>query len=385
MIVIKTVLFDLDNTLLRNPTPEFVAGYVSRINRFFKRRWNIEPGEHLREGVQIMAGPRNIWQTNLEIYWMLLHRILPLTAKGLSEAFTEFYETEYKELRANTSPAPAAETVIDRVRSAGYKIVIATNPVYPEEAIRLRLTWAGLPGDFTYYDFVTTADNMHFTKPSPAYYGEILARCGLEPDEAVMVGDEPVYDIQAAGIVGLHTRHLNWETLGQFLDDLPCLPEWMPPAITSQSIVPQWLGNLGSIFGVVADMPPRFWDQHPFPDEWSPAEILCHLTEYERSIHRPRLERIAVEPDPFVTQPNDPPPPSDYPLFRSAHALLPYVFLKERQNTIDFIESVTPATWDRTARHSIFGPTTFLEMAYFTAQHDRLHIRQLCQTIGGCE
>jgi hypothetical protein len=26
-----------------------------------------------------------------------------------------------------------------------------------------------------------------------------------------------------------------------------------------------------------------------------------------------------------------------------------------------------------------------LEMAHFTAQHDRLHLNQICQTLGKCE
>ena len=37
--------------------------------------------------------------------------------------------------------------------------------------------------------------------------------------------------------------------------------------------------------------------------------------------------------------------------------------------------------WSRKARHAIFGPTSFLEVAGFIADHDRLHIQQAWKTL----
>lgn len=384
--MIKAVLFDLDNTLLRNPTPEFIAAYVEGVSRFFTARGGIEPSAKLREGVQtMMNGPRRIWQSNLELYWELLHPIWSGTPDELSAAFNDFYLNEYPALKSNTSPAPMAGEVIDRVRGAGYKIIIATNPVYPAEAIRHRLAWADLPSDLGYYEFVTTADNMHFAKPDPAYYAEILARAGLEPDEAVMVGDEPRYDVAAAKTIGMHAYNLNWETLGQLLDELPVLPTLHPNPITSEAIVPQWQGNLGALFGTISDMPVHFWDQHPFENEWSPLEIVCHLRDHESMVQRARLLRILNEDNPFIAQSPQPAPPGNMDGCSGDGLAVAHCYLEERLETIKFIERLEPEDWQRPARHSVFGPTTMLEMAYFTAQHDRLHLRQLCQTIGGCE
>jgi hypothetical protein len=59
-------------------------------------------------------------------------------------------------------------------------------------------------------------------------------------------------------------------------------------------------------------------------------------------------------------------------------------FATEREQTIALLTGLTDAQWGRPARHSVFGPTTLLEMAAFTARHDRLHINQLCQTLGKC-
>lgn len=384
--MIKAVLFDLDNTLLHNPTPQFVSGYISGISRFFAAAGGVEPAETLRQSVQtMMHGPRRIWQSNLELYWELLHPIWSGTPEALRAAFEDFYLNEYLELKSNTAPAPKAGEVIDRVRGEGYKIIIATNPVYPEEAILRRLAWADLPGDHAYYEFVTTADNMHFAKPDPAYYAEILARVGLEPDEAVMVGDEPLYDCEAARSIGIHAYNLNWERLGDLLDELPRFRDLHPNPIEPRAIVPQWRGNLGALFGTISDMPEHFWHQHPFEGEWSPLEIVCHLRDHEPAVQRARLERILEEDNPFIPQSPQPERPGEMDNCASDGPTVTHCFLVERLKSIEFVEALKPEDWHRPARHSVFGPTTMLEMAYFTAQHDRLHLRQLCQTIGGCE
>ena len=59
-------------------------------------------------------------------------------------------------------------------------------------------------------------------------------------------------------------------------------------------------------------------------------------------------------------------------------------FRQARERTIALLAGLRPDQWNRPARHSIFGLTNLLEMAHFTAQHDRLHITQLCQTLGKC-
>jgi hypothetical protein len=37
--------------------------------------------------------------------------------------------------------------------------------------------------------------------------------------------------------------------------------------------------------------------------------------------------------------------------------------------------------WSRRARHAIFGPTDFLEVTGFFADHDRMHVQQAWKTL----
>ena len=48
-------------------------------------------------------------------------------------------------------------------------------------------------------------ETMHYSKPNPDYYREILARVGASPEHSLMVGDDPDKDIAPASQLGLKT------------------------------------------------------------------------------------------------------------------------------------------------------------------------------------
>ena len=57
-------------------------------------------------------------------------------------------------------------------RQTGRKVVVATNPMFPETAILQRVQWAGFPEDGAGFDLVTTIENSHATKAHSEYYSE---------------------------------------------------------------------------------------------------------------------------------------------------------------------------------------------------------------------
>ena len=73
------------------------------------------------------------------------------------------------------------------------KIVLATNPLFPQMATVNRIRWAGMsPEDFC---LVTTYENSHYCKPNPKYYMEILEKIGCQPEECIMVGNDVTEDM----------------------------------------------------------------------------------------------------------------------------------------------------------------------------------------------
>ncbi len=394
--MIKAVLLDLDDTLLLNSDTTFIQAYLQAAEKFFTNTYN-RPNmrQDLLQTLAAMQAPRDYQHTNTDI-------ALQTIATGehpladLSTFFDRFYAEAYPALQAYTNQTETAHRLYQQLRQCGYAVIIATNPVYPATAIEQRLAWAGLPPEPEKYAFVTTGDNMHAIKPSPDYYAEILARVGVEPDEALMVGNSTENDIQPASKLGLPTYHVTTSEQpadithrSGTLDDLLTmveqhngLPHFAPQPLAPAAILPQLRGNLGALFGLLSAVQPHQWRQHPIPSEWSILEVMHHLVESETTIQRPRLERILNEQNPFLSPPAAPQP---RPAADTDGILLVQQFVTERKKTINKLTDLSADDWQRPARHSTFGNTTLLEMAHFTAQHDRMHITQICQTLGRCD
>ena len=88
------------------------------------------------------------------------------------------------------------------LKTAGLRVILATNPIFPAVATQSRIRWAGLsPEDFELY---TTYENSRFCKPNPDYYREILQRLDLRGEECLMVGND-VREDMAAETLGMET------------------------------------------------------------------------------------------------------------------------------------------------------------------------------------
>lgn len=392
--MIKAVLLDLDNTLIHNPDRAFAIAFLHHAETFFSKRLSMTDFRTpFRAAIQAMCSlDADPTQSNHERVVSHLAAASGAPAHDVDAAVDAFYHTVFPQLRECIQPVTGAVDLIHHLQNEGYAVVIATNPLYSAHALELRLEWTGLPTDLDTYAFVTHAENMHTAKPNPAYYAEILARVGIEPDEAVMIGDGDKNDVQPAQQVGIHTYHISPEVTahsGQLNDFIDAVHDgWLgiyrPHTLQPAQIEPQLRGNISALYGMTSSIEDRFWSQHPDPNEWSPLQVVCHLYESENTVQRPRLQHILNEDNPFLADPKEPPGPGAFNCAHNGPAYL-RLFTETRMETIAFLSQINADAWQRPARHSIFGPTTLLEMAHFTAQHDRLHLNQLCQTLGKCE
>jgi FMN phosphatase YigB (HAD superfamily) len=87
----------------------------------------------------------------------------------------------------------------------GLKVAIATNPIFPRDAVAERMRWAGI--DDLRVHVVTTYEDMHATKPHTAYFSETATMLGVKPTSCVMVGDDRMLDMPAAD-VGMRTFYV---------------------------------------------------------------------------------------------------------------------------------------------------------------------------------
>lgn len=203
---IDAVLFDLDDTLLGNNMDAFLQGYFPLLAAY--ARQIVEPDTFLPEllaATQAVINSKDRSQTNSDVFWSVFCERNDLIREEVEPFFATFYREEFGRLQSNTTYRPVAAEVVHWCFDRGLKVVIATNPLFPLDAIEQRLSWAGVAVDDFDYDLVTAYENMHSTKPHPAYYREILAAIDVEPERALMVGDNWKNDIVPAAKTGLFT------------------------------------------------------------------------------------------------------------------------------------------------------------------------------------
>lgn len=96
---------------------------------------------------------------------------------------------------------PKAAIAVHTIKEMGFRIALATNPIFPSAATESRISWAGFdPNDFELY---TTYENIGYCKPNPEYYREIARRLGVSPEQCLMVGNDVTEDMEAAQTAGM--------------------------------------------------------------------------------------------------------------------------------------------------------------------------------------
>lgn len=207
---ITAVLFDLDGTLLPMDQNEFMHAYFSRLARALAPR-GYEPHaliDAVWAGTAAMV-KNDGSRTNEDAYWECFCKIFGETAVDEKVLLERFYSTDFEEVSESCGFDPTAASTVRKLRTMGYRTILATNPLFPAVATRARMRWAGLKeADF---EFFTAYENSHFTKPNIDYYREVLDRAGLSPEECLMVGNDVGEDMIARELgmdVFLVEKHL---------------------------------------------------------------------------------------------------------------------------------------------------------------------------------
>ena len=113
-----------------------------------------------------------------------------------------FYGTVYDSLRGEIHVPDSVKEIFEYIDKSGVLVVLASNPIFPLDAHIKRLSWGGL--DSLEFDLVTHIENMHFCKPNREYYMEISKRIQVDPQDCLMVGNDPLNDM-AASLAGMKT------------------------------------------------------------------------------------------------------------------------------------------------------------------------------------
>jgi len=196
------ILFDLDGTLLPWDTDEFIDKYFKDITDFFRDL--VEPEfffKNFLNSVYIMM--KNQGKVSNEEAFM--NSFIPAIGKDretMYDLFEKFYKNEFPRLKSIANCSALPSQIVNKLVDKGYKIVLASNPVFPLSAMLERMSWVGV--DKFPWSFITSYENSYYCKPNINYYKDICKILNISPNNCLMIGND-VQDDMVAGSIGMAT------------------------------------------------------------------------------------------------------------------------------------------------------------------------------------
>ncbi|PKO17193.1 MAG: hypothetical protein CVU39_05420 [Chloroflexi bacterium HGW-Chloroflexi-10] len=394
----RTILFDLDDTLLKNDMEKFLPAYLNLLAKFLVKFCPVDKLPSLiLQGTEKMIRNENPSLTLEECFDSFFYIELQQDKTLLSEAISDFYNNIFPQLQYLTAPIPDAKQTIEQLVSENVNLVIATNPLFPKKAILHRLHWANLiPENMS---LITSYETSHFCKPNPAYLAETLANMGWPDGLLAVVGNDWEQDILPAELLGVPTFFLgndnnqqktirhpfsangNFSQVGLWIKEISkkdysfecnAHPDAYMAILISTAA---WLDTLKRNLEENA-----LWSTRPSPEEWSLVEIIAHMADVDQEVNILRIKAILKENYIFL------PAAMTDEWTETRNYIQRNVFneidkfIENRKNFIEILKQLTPEKWQKKANHAIFGPTSILELVRFIVQHDRLHIQQIYNT-----
>ena len=198
----KAILFDLDGTLLPMDQDEFVKYYFGLLCKKVAPL-GYKPDELVKT---IWAGTKEMvmndgTKSNMKAFYDKFCEIYGEKAIKEKATFDEFYANEFNGAKAVCGTNIDAINLIKKLKENGYRIVLATNPLFPRIATLNRVGWAEL--DKNDFELISTYEDFTTCKPNPKYYEEVLDKTNLKSEECLMVGNDIDEDILPTTLLGI--------------------------------------------------------------------------------------------------------------------------------------------------------------------------------------
>ena len=200
--MLKVLCFDLDGTLLPMDTESFIGHYMKELAPYMAK---ILPEDKLIpliwDATKTMIDDQDDSRTNEEVFTERFLSRSGLKKEEIWPRFDKFYRDHFPTLKKYVQPSPKSRQVVQTALDCGYRVAVATNPVFPKEAIRERMRWAQVED---LVEWVSVYEETHFCKPHPGYYREVAVAMGVSPEQCAMIGNDVQEDL-VAGTIGMKT------------------------------------------------------------------------------------------------------------------------------------------------------------------------------------
>ncbi len=196
--MIRTVIFDIDNTLYSFTDANRAAMDALRAYAREHFGWDEAKFDRLhkavRDGIFERLGFVSGFRARIIRYQNMLEREgLPLQPHA--RAMTELY---WETLLAHMSPEPDALPVFRSLKEDGLRIGICSDMTAYMQFVKLERL-----GLLPFVDFMVTSEESGAEKPAAAMFRLCLGKCACRPEECLFVGDDLHKDIEGASLAGM--------------------------------------------------------------------------------------------------------------------------------------------------------------------------------------
>lgn len=192
---VKTLLIDLDGTLLDNERWNLSVAFIKKMLGQMSARVGWRRALFGLIAVKReLENTKNSGQSNIERGHLKFAQRLKIP-EGLSEKlYRDLLKGVFPGLARYFAPKEGAKEFVSWAATQ-YRLVLATNPVWPSEIIEMRLEWAEIPR--TNFGFISDASQMSTIKPTVKYYQDLLQKTSTRVEECLLIGNDRKMDLPA--------------------------------------------------------------------------------------------------------------------------------------------------------------------------------------------
>lgn len=198
----KSFLFDLDGTLLAVSDNDFAHAYFHELVPALRGLLPIDGlGQTIMRATLLMQNDLAPTKNNMDKFRDILAGFYPTADReAVWSRLMEFYASTFDNIHSIMGPNLPLLRAIRYLRSHGNRILLTTNPIFPQIATYKRLTWAGFTPES--FEYVSTMENCSACKPHIEYWQNVIREKKVDPAQAIAIGNDCVEDVSArfAGI-----------------------------------------------------------------------------------------------------------------------------------------------------------------------------------------
>jgi HAD superfamily hydrolase (TIGR01549 family) len=204
----KAVIFDLGSTLINYENHSWdELGLMGCRNAapLLKQIADIEiPPEKLRSEFHIIIDQmflnhsEDLKEIDLrEVTSLILERLGVAFVDGLSSRFIDAY---YQPITDQASLVEGADEILSKIKSAGIKIGLISNTIFPPAYHRQEMRRFGL---YDYFNFTIFSSDVGIRKPKREIFLRAMKLAGSTPETTVFVGDRLAEDVGGPQSLGI--------------------------------------------------------------------------------------------------------------------------------------------------------------------------------------